>query len=304
MLVQSFLTYLFNLLSLLAFLVLFCFVSILKIKSESKSACLTHIPRPSFFLFTLCSLLIGVAEFLRCPLPCRVLHLVGFIEVVESLVNIDLVDVALPVGIADLLDSLLIDLAETVELGHVLGLMVSELEESGRITLSGMVRVPEQVQQISVGLLDSFNLLLVEFGCVHIKLSGRVLELVGLTRLRVTANLSDTLLRIGAFQTFNTEQEPHHALHLLLLVGTQIFIANDVDRVLAFFGAMPQHGVEVFLVQFSVEFDPPVPPLREVFLVGKLGLGSVRKRVDECCEGDEHVDGVADATDDFVGVEG
>lgn len=105
----------------------------------------THPVYPHSFL-TLCSLFIGVAEFLGGPLPCGVLDLVRLLKVVEGLVNVHLVNVALPVGIADLLDRLLIDLAETVEFCHVLWLMVSELEESGGVLLSRMVRVPKQVQ--------------------------------------------------------------------------------------------------------------------------------------------------------------
>lgn len=248
-------------------------------------------------------LLLGVAKLLGSPHPGRLLDLGRLFEVVEDLIGVDLIVLGLPVLAADHLDRVLADLAEAVVLLQMLGLVLSELEEGSVVLLGRVIGVTHQIKQVAILLHDVVELLLGVLVGVSVELASGGLQLVGHGGLLVGADLLNTSLSIGACEVFNTEEELHDALEFFLLVADEILIAAEVDRVLAFGGAMTDHGVEVSLVQISVELDPPVPPLREFSVVFVLWLLRVTQGVGKRSEGLEHVDRVTEAADHLLRVE-
>jgi hypothetical protein len=114
--------------------------------------------------------------------------------------------------------------------------------------------------------------------------------------------LVNTALGVGTLEVIKIQQELHDTFELRARVGNQVFVSHDVNGVATFIVAVAQHCFEVASVRGGLISDPPVPPLRVVLIVTKLGLGSMRHSIAERSKGKNDIKRVSDATNYLVRV--
>ena len=156
-----------------------------------------------------------------------------------------------------------------------------------------MVRVPEVVQVVRVGILHTLELLLGVLGQVGVEFAGGLLGGVGLSSLVAHGDyLLDTALSISARNVVHIQQELEDVGQLFFWLVDQILIPSNVDWVFLFSLAVFDEDVEVLGEGLGLVLDPPVPPLWVVLVVAVLWLTRVGHSIAQRRKRDQHIERV------------